>query len=176
MMRKALASLALVAASLLGPIVAQAQKPVTVAVAAGFSVPTSDLSDTHDAGWNASVALGFNMPVSNLGFRFEGFYNEFGGKTRGLVTQLDLRIAGGTADVTYALGGSTIRPYLIGGVGAYNSKFKGGSSDTNFGINAGGGFKFALGTLSTFAEARLHTFSSSGNSTQFVPITFGVEF
>lgn len=150
---------------------AAAQNPMSVGISGGLSIPASNISDSHETGWNLSGGLNIGMPASALGFRFEGFYNSFQAKTG----SADLRIAGGGVNAFYDLGTGVIRPYVIGGVGAYNQKFTGGSSSTDLGINAGGGVKFALGGLTTYVEARLHSVSGDPQR-QFVPIVFGVEF
>jgi len=150
---------------------AAAQNPMTIGISGGVSLPLSDLSDTHETGWNVTGGIGFGMPASNLGFRFEGFYNSFNAETG----SGDLRIAGGAVNALYNLSTGGIRLYVINGVGAYNQRVTGSASSTDFGINAGAGIKFALGALNTYVEARLHSVSGDPQR-QFVPIVFGVEF
>lgn len=163
------------AALVVGASSAEAQRPFTIGLSAGASIPLSDLSDTHKVGYNAAAHLGINMPMSPVGFRLEGFYNKFAGQEEGPLTYADRQIAGGNVNITYAFGGVGMRPYVIGGVGSYNVKDDGGESRTDFGINAGVGAKFQLSGLGTFVEARLHTISGDPQL-QFVPITFGIEF
>jgi hypothetical protein len=73
-------------------------------------------------------------------------------------------------------------PYLIGGVGMYNSKIDADDDEfdtegqTDFGINIGIGTKFNLSGFGTFAEIRYHNIFTEGSSTQFLPITFGIMF
>lgn len=157
---------------LLAANTAQAQGPLRVGVAAGVSVPISDLGDTHETGWNATGLVNYQFPASNAGVRFEAFYNGFSGK--GSVP--NLRIAGGGVNLFYNLGGIGVRPYVIGGVGAYNKKLTGFDGETDIGFNAGLGAKLPLGTLNTFLEARLHSVSGDPEQWQFIPITFGIEF
>ena len=174
-MRKILSAFVLGAASVASASTAEAQRPFTVGLSAGASLPLSDLSDSHKVGYNAAAHLGINMPASAVGFRLEGFYNKFAGQDLTVGSVPDLRVAGGNVNITYAFGGTGMRPYVIGGVGSYNIKPDGGSSSTEFGINAGVGAKFQLSGLGTFVEARLHTISGDPQL-QFVPITFGIEF
>jgi opacity protein-like surface antigen len=174
-MRRILSAFVVGAAVLAGASSAEAQRPVTIGLSAGASIPLSDLSDTHKVGYNAAAHLGINMPLSPVGFRFEGFYNNFAGQDEGVLPNRDKRIAGGNVNITYAFGGVGMRPYVIGGVGSYNVKEEGLESRTDFGINAGFGAKFQLSGLGTFVEARLHTISGDPQL-QFVPITFGIEF
>ena len=173
-MRRILSVATLAAALAVSAGVAQAQKPVSIGVSGGIAVPLSDLGDTHDMGYNGAAHLSFAMPASPLSFRAEGFYNNFSGKD-GTIPVPDMKIVGGAVNILYNFGGVGIRPYVIGGVGSYNVKLDGGNSSTELGINAGFGAKFMLGTLATFAEARLHTVSGD-DQLQFIPVTFGIEF
>jgi hypothetical protein len=174
-MRRILSAFVLGAALTVGGSTAEAQRPFTVGLSGGAAIPLSDLSDSHKVGYNAAAHLGINMPASPIGFRLEGFYNKFAGQDLTVGSVPDLRIAGGNVNITYAFGGTGMRPYVIGGVGSYNIKPDVGASATEFGINAGLGAKFQLSGLGTFVEARLHTVSGD-DQIQFVPITFGIEF
>jgi opacity protein-like surface antigen len=82
-----------------------------------------------------------------------------------------------------------IHPYLTVGLGAYNLKTElesGGtsesSSDTEFGINGGGGLALVFGRLSLYAQGRVdNVYTKSGgvidkDAIQFVPVTFGLEY
>lgn len=79
---------------------------------------------------------------------------------------------------------SMVKPYLLGGVGMYNSKATidlgstGGStpSSTDLGIQVGGGLRFQLSGFSTFLEAKYVNVFTDGSSTNWLPITFGVRF
>ena len=172
MLKGIVSGVALGAALVLGSEVAQAQRPLTFGISGGLSLPTSDMADRVETGWNAAAALNYNFPLSNLGVRFEGFWNQFSGEG----ANPDLRILGGAVNAFYHLGGIGIRPYVIGGIGSYNAKFDEGESTTDLGINAGGGIKFALAGMSAFAEARYHAVDTDIGDFQFVPIVFGIEF
>jgi opacity protein-like surface antigen len=153
---------------------AEAQRPVTLGVAGGLSAPIGEFGDQREMGWNGTVGLGFHFPTTSVGARLEGFYNSFGNS--GVLASGRTSVAGATMNATYDLGGQMVRPYVIGGVGAYNTRLVGGASSTDFGINAGAGMKFGLGAMNTFIEARLHTVAADGDDYQFVPVVFGIEF
>jgi len=76
------------------------------------------------------------------------------------------------------------RPYVIARIGVYHASSSadlpsGNSvsrSDTNFGINLGGGFLFALSGFETFVELRYHIAFTEDNNTSFLPISFGFKF
>jgi hypothetical protein len=49
-------------------------------------------------------------------------------------------------------------------------------AETDFGINGGVGLEFTLTGMSTFLEARYVNVFTEGESTAFIPITFGILF
>ena len=83
-----------------------------------------------------------------------------------------------------------VSPYAIAGVGAFNvrdlvnatSGRKTTISNTNFGVDGGGGIELRFGRLSAFVEGRIQNVftQSSGlikrSSIQSLPVTFGVLF
>src|SRR3954468_2068034 len=58
--------------------VATAVKPVQFGIAAGAALPTSDLSDGANTGFNVTGTVGFNPAMIPLGVRVDGAYNRFG--------------------------------------------------------------------------------------------------
>lgn len=175
----AIAASALAAA----PAPLAAQLRTSVSVAGGISAPVSQFSDRADAGYNLAGALHLGAPLIPVGVRLEVGYNGFNGRTAGLTQYTNTAIVTGTANAVVALGPTGASPYLIGGVGAYNRRFKadgGTSSDrTAGGFNAGAGFRFPLGTMSTFVEARFHQMlgnAADQTDFRFIPVTFGISF
>jgi len=153
------------------PLAAQARSaanPFSFNIAAGASIPTGNLGDVSDVGYNLTVGLGTHMLGSPLGFRAEGMYNEWG------ISNTNLKVHTGaiTANATYDLGtaSTTGNFYGIGGLGYYFS----GNSANDFGWNIGGGFKFPLSGFDAYVEARYHDVSNQNRS--FVPIVFGLKF
>jgi len=160
-----------------GPLSAQYSKPVTLNIAVGAAIPVGDLSDGFNTGYNGTVGLGLKSIGTPLGIRFEGMYNKFGAKDE-LVNQPDIRVIAGTANLEYSLPGVGIRPYLIGGAGYYSMKLDVDNAESvnKFGLNGGIGAVFPLSGFNTYVEARLHHVFTENNSTQFVPIVFGLQF
>jgi hypothetical protein len=171
----ALAALALVAAP-----AAHAQRPISVGVAAGVSTPSGDLADAVKTGYHAMVSAAFHAPLMPVGLRVDGMFNQLGDKAGG---DVHLNILGLTGNVTYSFPGVMVKPYIIGGIGFYNSKVSvsGATSSNDFGINGGAGASFALSGFNVFAEARYHQIMSKDSSTgqpnmQLIPITVGIMF
>lgn len=155
---------------------AQSTKPVSLGISAGAAIPTSDIGDDYNTGWNVTASLGFNSYASPVGFRIDGMYNSFGAKDdRDL---RDYKIAGANANIVYALPGTGMRPYLIGGGGVYGLKYDIPDRDwtTKFGLNGGIGASFPLSGFNTFAEARFHHVFTDVGTINFIPVTFGISF
>jgi hypothetical protein len=155
---------------------AQSTKPVSLGISAGAAIPISDLGDDFNTGWNVTASLGFNSYASPIGFRVDGMYNSLSPQEG--IDLPDIKISSANANIVYALPGSGIRPYLIGGAGIYGLKVDvpHANTTTKLGLNGGIGVAFPLSGFTTFAEARLHHVFSEGTATQFIPVTFGISF
>ena len=150
-------------------------KSVQLGIAAGASLPVSDLSDVANTGFNGTVTLGFTPTLIPLGIRIDGAYNQWGGKS--IIGGGNLHSTSLTGNLVYKMPGATVSPYAIGGAGWYNFGASGGGSSENaFGWNIGGGIAMALSGFDTFLEARYNQAQTSGIATKFIPITFGVMF
>jgi len=146
-----------------------------VSLSGGVAAPFGELSDVVDIGYNVAAGVNFGGTRLPFGARLEGGLNGFNLKD----LNESLRILNATANAVMNLGQQSGSPYLIGGLGIYNSKFDGGDSENAFGVNLGGGLRFPLGRFSTFFEARYHAVfgdQEEAKNLQFVPITFGVVF
>jgi hypothetical protein len=144
-------------------------------VAGGIAAPMSDLGDVADLGYDIAAGINFSGSRLPIGVRVEGSLNSFGLKD----LPEDVRILNATANAMVNLGRRRESPYLIGGLGLYNSKFGRADSENAVGVNLGGGMRFVIGELNTFFEARYHAMlgeAGAGANLQFVPITVGVMF
>lgn len=156
---------------------AQSTKPVSLGISAGAAIPVSDLGKDYTTGYNGTVSLGFNSYGSPIGLRIDGMYNHLSHQGSG--SNSALQISSANANLVYALPGTGIRPYLIGGGGIYGLKsdIRGAATTTKFGLNGGLGASFPLSGFNTFVEGRLHhVFTDDGFSTNFIPVTFGISF
>lgn len=155
---------------------AQSTKPVSLGISVGAAIPVSDLANDYSTGYNGTVSLGFNSYGSPIGFRIDGMYNSMSPQSG--VNLPDIKISSANANLVYALPGTGIRPYLIGGAGIYGLKsdFAGSSTITKLGLNGGIGASFPLSGFNTFVEARYHHVFSDNVATGFIPVTFGISF
>lgn len=87
---------------------------------------------------------------------------------------------GGFLNATLGPTGRSVRPYVIGGVGAvrhsspdevHGDHTHAGENETNFAWNAGGGLQFQLDRTTLFTEAR---FVDGGEGRRYVPIVIGI--
>jgi opacity protein-like surface antigen len=184
-MKRALRACALIAA-IAAPAALSAQtsdKPVTFGVSGGLSLPLGDGSEEVNTGYNITGHL-FYKPATLKSLRLRADVSFDRWDYDGI--DANTRALGVTGNVVYDFPSSStsmVRPYLIGGVGLYNSKasvdigvIEGSTSDTNLGLQVGGGLTFQLSGFSTFAEAKFVNVLTEGGSTRFAPITFGVRF
>lgn len=146
----------------------------------GVGVPLGSFDDVVKMGWQGTAAVSFKPANLPVGIQVDGNYSQFSDES-----PLDIkdRLIYGTANAVYKFQSSAdtrFRPYLIGGLGVYNSKETGsdalGGSDTKFGINAGAGFDFKAGSAGLFAEGRFHDVFTDGPNVKFIPINLGIRF
>lgn len=177
MKRNVLGVMTAIAAIAVSAPAAQAQNPMSFGIAAGATIPTGDLGDVVKTGFHGMATLGLSPAMVPFGLRIDGMYNSMEAD----VGDTKLRIIGLTANGVWQMPGVAASPYLIGGVGYYNSDIdiEGVDSSSDFGLNLGIGMKFNLSGFGTFAEARYHTIfdgeGDAGNSS-FIPLTFGIMF
>jgi opacity protein-like surface antigen len=179
----AIAAIAVSSAAVAGAQgVTSATKPFSLGISGGASIPTGDLSDFANTGYNIGGHVALGTPALPISFRGDVNYDNFGAKGSG---NSNAHIWSYTANAVYEVPTMTgIRPYVIGGIGGFTpgaSYSSGGTtvsanSSTQFGFDVGGGITIPLSGFNAFIEARYNHFNDNGGSTSFVPITFGIMF
>jgi hypothetical protein len=152
---------------------AEANAQVGFSVGGGLTIPTGDLADVVNTGFNAQIGVDIAPVTLPVGFRFEGAFNQFS------IDNFDSnwRILSGVANVVLPIPAGGILPYVIGGLGIYSQSITDLDldSETDFGINVGAGINFPLqGIRGIFVEARYHNIFTEETSTNFIPITLGI--
>ncbi|WP_411279009.1 outer membrane protein [Gemmatimonas sp.] len=178
-----------VALSLAVPAVSSAQateRPVSFGLSGGLSLPTGDLGDRADAGFVIAGHV-YYKPASIQALRFRGdvSFDRWSIKNADAGADASTRSVGVVANAIYDFatnGTSTVKPYLLAGLGLYNNKtsvevanVNVTGSATDVGVQVGGGFEFQLSGFSTFAEAKYVNVFSDGRFA-WIPISFGVRF
>lgn len=181
----------------------QTVRTTDFSAAAGVSFPQGDMGEGLNTGFIVAGAVNLrpvNMPV---GFRVEALYTRFGtdsydmdGDYGSVKASGNVSMLAGSGNVVLGIPtASAVRPYLIGGLGLYhikgsvklsidcpecedfgNGSFNMSDSENKFGLNAGGGVEFRMGTLRSFVEARFHSVFTEEKNANFIPITVGVRF
>lgn len=179
-------TIGLMLAALAAPVALSAQapaKPVTFGVSAGLSLPTGEFSEARNSGYTLAGHAYFkpvSLPIVRL--RADMVYDdwdlkEFDSKTRSIA------IVGNAVYDFPAQSTSLVHPYVLVGLGVFSfntlalpGALQQRASDTNLGVQLGGGLAFHLSGFSTFAEAKLVSVYGEGGTTRYVPVTFGVRF
>jgi hypothetical protein len=189
-MRGLLKGAAAVAFGLLVSAPAVRAQGAEFALGGGIGIPLGDFDDASKLGWHGLAALSFVPEGWPVGIQVDGSYQQFALDDAAApigFSDLKTRLIMGTGNVVFKFKTSeesTFRPYLIGGVGIYNSKVTGqddpgdvlGGGQTDFGLNAGAGFDFKAGGAGLFIEGRFHNVMTDGSDLQFIPITVGIRF
>jgi hypothetical protein len=151
------------------------QAQARLSVSGGIAAPMDDLGDQADLGYSVAAGLNFGGTRLPIGVRIEGSLSGFSLKN----FNDDVRILNATANAVVNLGQGSGSPFLIGGLGIYNSKFGVADSENAVGVNLGGGLRFPVGALNTFFEARYHAMlgeRGAGANLQYIPIVLGIVF
>lgn len=158
---------------------AQAQKMASMSkfgLSAGIALPMGDFGDIADLGFDVGghwqtglgekVMLRINADLSRYGLN----------GVDGSATLL-----GGMANIVLPLHTqSAFKPYLLGGVGIYNTKIDitglGNASSSDLAINVGAGYDFMMGSKKLFTEIRYVSIQTDGSSLTTLPIVIGIRF
>ena len=163
-------------------------RPVSFGVSGGASFPLSDLGDAVDVGYTIGAHVMLSpASMHMLAFRGDVSFDSWKLKNSSKASYRALDVMGNV--ILKSGSAMAIKPYLIGGLGLVNSKASassatvGGStvtveskSTSNFGVQGGGGLEFQLSGFTTFLEAKFVNAFTEGNSTHWVPVTFGIRF
>ncbi len=159
-----------------------AQRPITIGLAGGASMPNGPFGSSVNTGWHALATVVAGLPMLPLGLRADAAYNQFGfegGSGSGLAGARQ-SVTSATLNLTYRLPmtNSPLSPYIITGLGGYHAACGGATctSSTRFGWNAGLGTKVMVLGLRTFVEGRYHSADRPDGDETYFPITFGVMF
>jgi hypothetical protein len=148
---------------------------VRLSVAGGPSFPVGHLADEMNTGFNVLVGAGLSVPVLPVGLRVDGMLNQFPESGH----DGDFRVISGSVNAILDIPLVAARPYIIGGLGVYNSRFTDDDhadegSTSNLGANIGAGIRVGLPGVSVFAETRFHNIFSEGEQARFIPLSLGI--
>jgi opacity protein-like surface antigen len=158
------------------PLEAQ-QRPISIGLAGGVSLPQGDLADGVNSGWHALGTIALSTLMQPLGLRLDVAYNRFD------LSAVDgnQSVGSATLNATYRLPmtNSPMSPYLISGLGAYRSECSlavGCEATTKSGWNVGLGTKLFVLGFRSFVEARYHRTKRADTDVSYFPLTLGLMF
>jgi hypothetical protein len=163
-------------------------RPISLVVSGGLTLPAGDLGDFHDAGLHYDASLILNIPGFPIALRPEFSLTQFKLKEPVIVApnaddvtsmmafmgNIELPLGGGL----YVLAGGGILSLSVPEALTPDGEEE---SSKKFTFDAGAGFRFALGSMRGFVEARIGAASYDQgqvgfSKAQFIPITFGLVF
>jgi hypothetical protein len=179
-MRRTVRGAALLAALLSAGVSTARAQTIRWGVGAGLLMPTGEYGNQDRLGWVAGGGGTYWLKSGKLGVRGDVSYGQTAHDTSGGST----KIAGGMASLAYApgSGATSVRPYLMGGVGFYNVDVSvtgfGSASETKVGFVLGAGVTLTGGPGGSrlFAETRFTNVATSGFPTTFLPVVVGLSF
>jgi opacity protein-like surface antigen len=189
MMKRALVGFAAAAIAFV-PAVSQAQQhrsasqPVKFSAALGVALPQSDYADGVGTGLHIEGMASKRLSASPAFLRGELGYAHFGEKDNSGVTSNQVAAA---LDLGYNfVASSSVKPYVLGGLGAYRTSISQdlgtgnatvNDNTTNLGFNAGVGMRFKMAGHVAYVEGRyVDQGNWNGAKIATLPIAFGLEF
>jgi opacity protein-like surface antigen len=167
---------------LVAPTALVAQRPVSIGIAGGASIPAGDLRDGVEVGWHGLATIAVSTLMQPLGLRIDVAYNRFAYSDNVAALAEEYQSTGSvTLNITYRLPmtNSPISPYLISGLGAYRSECSldsGCEPTTRYGWNVGIGTKLFVLGFRSFLEARYHRTEIGDTDVQYFTPTLGLFF
>ena len=178
MKRVALSLVALITIAGAGSLSAQG---VRFGIGGGLLMPLGTYKDFDKMGWVVGGDATYWLLGAPVGIRADVQYSQTSEKSG--VGAHTTKIIGGLAEVVYGLGKKAdgVRPYILGGLGYYNVKVSASgasASESKVGFGGGAGLAFKLGPSGArfFVEGKYVSVSTSGGSTNFIPIRAGIRF
>jgi opacity protein-like surface antigen len=162
---------------------AQEQRPTTeLFLSGGAQYPV--FSQTGGLTFHGGVVRQMGRLGLRLGLQHSGVSYDYRNPTFNFSRSANFTMTGVSAELTFDLTRSNFRPYLLAGVGY--SRFDGRSFDNISGptavdyrsrtFSAGLGFRYRVGGVQLFTEARFIGPFGYHVPTPLVPITFGIRF
>jgi len=188
MMKRALVGFAAAAIAFV-PAVSHAQRrsapePMKFSAGLGVALPQSDFADGVGTGLHIEGMASKSLSASPAFLRGELGFAHYGEKNSSGVTSNQIAAA---LDLGYNfVSTSSVKPYVLGGLGAYRTSMSMdlgagnatvNDNTTNLGFNAGVGMRFKMAGHVAYVEGRyVDQGNWNGAKIASLPIAFGLEF
>lgn len=193
--RRTIGGLAFLTGAALLPVTVSAQsgaRLVSFAAGGGVTIPSGDLGDGADPGFNIFGLLQANPARQPFSIRGELQYHRMGlssgvfdgtGADEDVGGHISILVIGGALALDLAPRTASLSPYVVAGAAHYDSKvsideqgIEVSTSQGKIGWNAGGGLRFRTRSASLFVEARYHATKFDDAKFNFIPISLGISF
>ncbi len=166
-------------AAILFPAVVSAQSRTAIAIAAGPSFPLARLADTQLRGMDYNIGLIRGSDDAPFGLRLDFGYDRMNGKRVGTTVAPERTIVSGTANLVLSFSGRFVKPYFVGGAGAFKMTSKPAvpNSKTRFGFDFGFGVTLPLAGRAVYVESRINSIQQTpAKPLRYVPVVVGFLF
>ena len=154
--------------------------PVRLGLGGGVTLPVGDVADLTSGGVNLQASLAYDPRTFPLGFDVEATYHHFAPKEPRARNSHIMSVTGG---FRIPIAGTLGEPYLMAGIGYYNTQGPAtGATDAerDFGGYGGIGIRFRTRTMQMHLRAGFHEIiaekdgAGRSRSRELIPITFTV--
>ena len=168
------------AALLAAPLTGDAQAPVRLGLGAGITMPVGDIAKTSGSGINLLASFTYDPPRFPIGFEANATYHNFVAKEKSDDNSFIMAVTGG---ITIPIAGTLGQPYLMGGIGYYNTQGPttgAADAERDLGGYGGIGIRFRSAKAQYHIRAAFHEIFAEKNaagvtrSREIIPISFTV--
>ncbi len=154
--------------------------PIRLGLGGGFTLPVGDVGELTYGGINLAASLAWDPARFPLGFDVEATYHNFAPKDK---AQRNSHVMAVTGGIRIPIAGTLGEPYLMAGVGYYNTQGPAtGATDAerDFGGYGGVGIKFRTDKLQLHMRAGFHEIfaerdgAGRSRSRELIPISFTI--
>lgn len=159
---------------------ARAAAPIHLGLGGGVTLPVGDISELTYGGANLQASLAYDPPRFPLGFDVAGTYHHFAAKDRAGRNSHILSVTGG---IRIPIAGTLGEPYLMAGIGYYNTQGPvTGATDAerDLGGYGGVGIRFTTRKLQVHLRSSFHEIMAEkdgagrSRSREMIPITISI--
>jgi hypothetical protein len=162
------------------PVALQAQGPVRLGLGGGFTLPVGDLGESTYGGINLQASLTWDPPRFPVGFEANAAYHNITPKEK---TARNSHVMALTGGITIPIAGTLGDPYLMAGVGYYNTQGPTTGpvdAERDFGGYGGVGIRFNADKFQLHMRAGFHEIFAGKDvngrtrSRELIPISFTI--
>lgn len=162
------------------PATARTVMPVRLGLGAGVTLPVGDISERTYGGANLQASLAWDPPGLPVAFDVAGTYHNFAPKDRADRSSHVMSVTGG---IRIPIAGTLGEPYLMAGIGYYNTQGPvTGATDAerDLGGYGGVGIRFTTRKLQVHLRSSFHEIIAERDgagrvrSREMIPITLSI--